>query len=105
MRRFAQDPYSPPSIKECQGEAGEELVNALIELGELAPVSGEVIFRKTDYDSMVARVRAALLDKGQITLPEVRDLFGTSRKYAQALLEHLDAAGLTRRDGDYRRLR
>ena len=41
----------------------------------------------------------------RITLAEVRDLLGTSRKYAQALLEHLDATGMTIRDGDYRRLR
>ena len=54
---------------------------------------------------MVARVQAALANKGQITLAEVRDMFNTSRKYAQALLEHLDATGLTRRDGDFRKLK
>jgi selenocysteine-specific elongation factor len=42
---------------------------------------------------------------GSISLAEVRDLFGTSRKYAQALLEHLDALKLTRRAGDLRTLR
>ena len=88
-----------------EAEAGEELVNALVELDELVPVSGEVLFRKQDYDSMVARVHAALKDKGQITHGEVRDMFNTSRKYAQALLEHLDATGITRRDGDFRRLK
>jgi selenocysteine-specific elongation factor len=64
-----------------------------------------VAFRKEDYDVMVAQVHAALVGKGQISLAEVRDLFHTSRKYAQALLEHLDAIGVTKRDGDFRRLR
>lgn len=105
MRKFVQSPYSPPGLKECQSEAGEETVNALIELGQLVAVSPEVVFRKGDYDSMVAALRAALASKGQITLAEVRDLFKTSRKYAQALLEHLDAIGVTMRDGDYRKLR
>ncbi len=105
ITRFAQNPYSPPSLKECQAEAGEELVNALIEMGELTAVSNEVVFRKQDYDSMDMKVRAALRQKGQVTLAEVRDLFNTSRKYAQALLEHLDALGVTKRDGDYRKLR
>ncbi len=105
LRKFEQSPFSPPTLKESQAEAGEDLVAALVELGELMPVSAEVIFRKADYDSMVARVRTALAEHGQISLAEVRDLFGTSRKYAQALLEHLDATGVTRRDGDYRRLR
>ncbi len=105
LRKFEQNPFSPPTLKESQAEAGEDLVEALVELGELMPVSAEVVFRKTDYDAMVTRVRLALAQNGQISLAEVRDLFGTSRKYAQALLEHLDATGVTRRDGDYRRLR
>jgi selenocysteine-specific elongation factor len=105
MRKFAQSPHASPSLKECQIEVGEETVNALIELGQLVAVSAEVVFRKEDYDSMVAALRAALNSKGRITLAEVRDLFGTSRKYAQALLEHLDATGVTMRDGDHRKLR
>jgi hypothetical protein len=35
----------------------------------------------------------------------VRDTFNTSRKYAQALLEHLDSIGETVREGDFRKLR
>jgi len=105
MLKFEQNPFAPPGVKECQAEAGEELVNALIELGELKAVSSEVVFRKQDYDSMVTKVHAALVKNGRITLAEVRDLFNTSRKYAQALLEHLDSSGITMRDGDYRKLR
>jgi selenocysteine-specific elongation factor len=44
-------------------------------------------------------------DNGSVTLAEVRDMFGTSRKYAQALLEHMDAERITRRIGDARVLR
>jgi selenocysteine-specific elongation factor len=105
LSRFAKSPYTPPALKECQAEAGEDIVNALIELGELTMVSNEVIFRKQDYDSMELKVRAALRQNGRITLAEVRDLFNTSRKYAQAFLEHLDALGVTQREGDYRKLR
>ena len=54
---------------------------------------------------MVRRVEAALREQGQISLAEVRDLLSTTRKYVQALLEHLDAIGLTVRDGDVRKLR
>ena len=105
MRKFEANPYAAPSVKECQSEAGEEVVNALIELRELVAVSQDVIFRKSDYDAMVLKLRATLQQKGRVTLAEVRDLFNTSRKYAQALLEHLDAIGITRRDGDFRRLK
>jgi selenocysteine-specific elongation factor len=86
-------------------EAGEEVVNALIELKELVTVSSDIFFRKKDYDLMEAEIRKAIVQNGQISLAETRDLFQTTRKYAQALLEHLDAVGVTIRDGDFRRLR
>jgi selenocysteine-specific elongation factor len=104
-RRFEQNPLNPPGLKECQSEVGTEVMNALIEMGEFIPVSNDVVFRKQDFDEAVGRIREVLLQSEKITLAEVRDLLGTSRKYAQALLEHLDATGVTIRDGDYRRLR
>ncbi len=105
MRRFAANPFGPPSVKECQAEVGEEVVAALIEMGDLTAVSQEVVFRTADYEAMAEKVKSALEEKGQVTLAEVRDLFGTTRKYAQALLEHLDAMGVTEREGEARRLR
>jgi selenocysteine-specific elongation factor len=105
MRKFAASPFGPPSAKECQAEVGEEILNALIDSGELTAVSQEVIFRTVDYEAMVAKIKSALKKNGQITLAETRDLFDTTRKYAQALLEHLDAIGVTAREGDYRKLR
>jgi selenocysteine-specific elongation factor len=105
MRKFEQNPYSPPSIKECQADVGDEILNALLERGELVAVSAEVIFRKQDYDLLVDRINEEMRQKERITLGEVRDLFNTSRKYAQALLEHLDTVGITVRDGDFRKLR
>ena len=54
---------------------------------------------------MVEKVKKEIQQKGSLTLAETRTLFNTSRKYAQALLEHLDAIGITVRDGDFRKLR
>ncbi len=105
MALFAAAPYAPPPVKECQVEVGEDVFNALREFGDLVAVSDEMVFRKADYETMVEKIRQVLQQKGQITLAEVRDLLKTSRKYVQALLEHLDAIGVTVRDGDFRRLR
>lgn len=105
IQKFAQDPYSPPTIKEGYAEAGEEIVNALIQLGELVPVSNDIIFHKQDYDAMVTKIREMIKQNEKITLAEVRDTFKTSRKYAQALLEHLDSVGETVREGDFRKLK
>jgi selenocysteine-specific elongation factor len=102
MAQFMRSPFSPPGLKDCQAAAGEEIVAALIAMGDLIAVSNEIVFAKNDYDAMVAQVRGSLEKRGQITLAEVRDEFRTSRKYAQALLEHLDATGMTKRLGDAR---
>ena len=39
---------------------------------------------------------------GEVTLATLRDELGTSRKYAQAYLEHLDATHVTLRRGETR---
>jgi len=105
MAQFAAAPFAPPSVKECQAEVGEDVYATLVESGDLVPVSVEVVFRRQDYEKMVAQLRKSLREKGRLTLAEVRDLFQTSRKYIQAFLEHLDTLGLTAREGDFRRLR
>ncbi len=48
---------------------------------------------------------AHLKERQTVTLAQVRDMLGTSRKYAQALLERMDHQGITRRVGDERVLR
>jgi selenocysteine-specific elongation factor len=52
-----------------------------------------------------ARLVAACERDGRITLAGARDELGTSRKYAQAYLEALDAVRVTVRRGDERVLR
>jgi Elongation factor SelB, winged helix len=43
------------------------------------------------------RVEAIIAAEGDVTVARLRDELATSRKYAQALLEHLDAARVTLR--------
>lgn len=105
LARFAASPYAPPSIKECLEQVGEDVFAAIQERGDLVAVSSEVVFRKEDYDRMTEEVKAYLAKNGSLTAAEFRDLYNTSRRYALAFLEHLDAIGVTVRDGDLRRLR
>jgi selenocysteine-specific elongation factor len=105
LEQFAMNPYSPPSVKECQAKVGEDVFSALIDSGDLIAVSNEIAFRKSDYDTMLEKIRETCQKKGQISLGEVRNLFNTSRRYAQALLEYLDVVGITIRTGDFRTLK
>jgi selenocysteine-specific elongation factor len=102
---FTANPSTPPSVKDCLAEVGEDVLNALKESGELIAVSDEIIFRKTDYEAMVEQIRQKLVQEGAVSMAQVRDLLHTSRKYVQPLLEHLDAIGVTVREGDTRHLK
>jgi selenocysteine-specific elongation factor len=104
MARFAQAPYTPPSVKEAQVEVGEDVVSALIELGQLVQVSPEVVFRKQDYQALTQWVEQHFQNQAELTVAQFRDEFNTSRRYALGFLEHLDALGVTIRSGDARRL-
>jgi selenocysteine-specific elongation factor len=97
-------PFSPPGLNIIYGLLGEELLNALIEKQDLFRVSNEVAFRKNEYVLMKEYVLAKITTDGKLSVSEFRDYFNTSRKYALAFLEHLDAIGFTIRDGDYRKL-
>jgi selenocysteine-specific elongation factor len=105
LKRFADLPFSPPTVKDCLTEVGEELLSALVDIGLLKPVSPEVVFRKDDYDQMLAQTLDMLHKNGTITAGEVRDHFNTSRRYVLAFLEYLDSLGITVREGDVRRLK
>ncbi len=105
MDRFAAAPYAPPSVKECQAEIGEDLFQALLDQDRLVLNSPEVVFRREDYQAMLEELRQMIETQGPVTAAQVRDQFNTSRKYVLAFLEHLDAQGVTVREGDYRRLK
>jgi len=96
-----QNPYSPPGDVTLEAD----LLNLLIEQRQVVKVSEGVFFSASAYSEMVDKVIAYAKSKGKVTLAEVRDMLGTSRKYAQALLEYMDEKKLTRRVGDERILR
>ncbi len=68
-------------------------------------LKGGVNLDRAVYDRMVAETRALLEAQERATLADVRDRLETSRKIAQAFLEHLDTNRITRRVGDARVLR
>ena len=102
LKQFRREPYRTPSAKESAAAVGEGILAVLISRGELVAVSSDVLFLSDTFPEMVTGVRAHIQEQGSITLAQARDLFNTSRKYAQALLEHLDGTGITKRVEDER---
>ncbi len=104
LAAFGANPFAPPSVKEAQAAVGTDVYAAMLDLGDLVQVSPEVVFRRGDFDELAEQTRQIIGAEGGITVAGFRDQFETSRKYALAFLEYLDAEGITERDGDVRRL-
>jgi selenocysteine-specific elongation factor len=107
LRRDGAEPRSVPALAEAiRADPGqvEDSLAALVSAGQVAR-AGSVYFAEEE----LARLREGALElareTGELTLPGMRDALGTSRKYAQAILEHLDSSGLTVRHGDRHVLR
>jgi selenocysteine-specific elongation factor len=100
-------PASALALEERLRAAGHEPPNeadldpadlrALREAGRAVRV-GRAMYAHPDALAAVrARVEALIAADGAITLAGLRDELATSRRYAQALLEHLDAERVTKR--------
>jgi selenocysteine-specific elongation factor len=99
--RLAAAPLTPPAI----GPGDERALAHLVETGRAVRAGRDLAFTA----HALATAQAAVVDlagaTGRVTLAQLRDRLGISRKFAQALLEALDARGITRRVGDERILR
>ncbi len=102
LARFRSQPWAAPSVKESEAAVGADVLTALIDLGQLVKLSEDVLLLPETYQAAVRRVAEHLKANRTITVAQARDLFDTSRKYALALMEHLDAKGITKRVGDER---
>ena len=85
-------------------DAPDELA-ALRDAGRAVRLGPTMHIHAQALDHVRERVVALIEADGELTLARLRDDLGTSRKYAQALLERFDAERLTLRRGDARVLR
>jgi selenocysteine-specific elongation factor len=104
LRQHTAAGVNSPSVKECKNFVGDDVYHALIDLGELRQLNSEVVYTVSEYKAVCEKINQFLLLNQRINAAQARDLLGTSRKYAIALLEHLDDIKVTRRVGDYREL-
>jgi selenocysteine-specific elongation factor len=95
---------APPADAELP-PAEAAALPALRAAGRAVPVGGRMHFHPEALAAIRARVIDLCAQHGEVTIALLRDELGTSRRYAQALLEHLDAARVTIRRGDVHVLR
>ncbi len=99
-----QPPEPAAFIPQAGGNASnlKDLFDVCVAEGHLAKVTEE-IYLHADADALMrGRVQAKLAEGKGLTVAEIRDLLGTTRKFAVPLCEYLDRTGLTVREGDLR---
>jgi len=105
-RAFEQAGLAVPAVAEVLAKAGVEaarartLLEILLREKRLIRISQELVFHRSAMEklrSLLAQRRPA-----RFSVPEFKEWTGVSRKYAIPLLEYLDRAHVTRREGDGR---
>ena len=100
-------PFAPPSLPEAMEKTGAsaEVVRALTQRGDIVRVSDDIAFTRAAFADALAMVKDLIAGTGSVTVAQVRDRMGASRRPVLALLEYLDSQRVTRRVGDARVLR
>jgi selenocysteine-specific elongation factor len=103
--------FQPPEPASFAPQAGgnasnlADLFDVCVAEGYLVKVSDGVYLHADAEADMRRRVVERLRQGGAgLTVAEIRDMLGTTRKYAVPLCEHLDRIGVTTRQGDLRTL-
>ncbi|HUG15167.1 MAG TPA: selenocysteine-specific translation elongation factor [Thermomicrobiales bacterium] len=99
-RALAEQPHSPPA-PDGYG-LGPDILIALADMGRIVRLPDNVVFGAEQLAAIQRETLTIIEKQGSITLAQFRDHFGSSRKYAQAVLEHFDQQRVTRRVGDAR---
>jgi selenocysteine-specific elongation factor len=101
---------APVESKVCEDLAIEQkrfrkIMADLVNRGNVVRLSDKVTYHKEIVDKAKEKV-VAMFDKHEsVTIAKLRDEFGISRKYTQAILEYLDDREITKRIGDEHVLR
>jgi selenocysteine-specific elongation factor len=110
VAEYQQARFAPPEPSSFAGAAGgnaanlKDLFDVCVAEGYLVHVAGDLYLHGEAEAEMRRLVTERLAGGPGLTVAEIRDLLGTTRKFAVPLCEYLDRAGVTRREGDLRLL-
>jgi selenocysteine-specific elongation factor len=107
MRRAGFQPPEPAELGTSHGISLDE-THALLDFcaarGTLVRIDAKLYLSPEVETELQSRIRTVLRVQESVTVSQIRDLLGTSRKFTVPLCEYLDRIGLTRRTGDLRTL-
>jgi selenocysteine-specific elongation factor len=101
LARLDDERFAPAPLADGDRAAAA----ALVADGRVVRAGRELVFATDAFAAARAATVELAAAGGSVTLAQLRDRLGCSRRHAQAILEALDAEGVTRRVGDARVLR
>ena len=102
---------SPPDLAELTAMGGSraavvpDLLALLRDEHRVVEIASGLFLDADVEADLRSKVADRLADGSSLSMGDLRDLVGTTRKFAVPLGEHLDRVGLTRREGDVRLLK
>ena len=91
--------FPPAEQGDCR-----QVVESLVSGGGLVMLTPQLCLHSQVYAQVCDKTRDFMAEHRELTLAEFRDLLGTSRKYALAVLEYYDKNKILKKYGDVRRL-
>lgn len=96
--------FTPPGAEHVQEMLGNDmdLVQYCLQQELLVKVSEDLFFLKEGIEKAWHLLEKHLLEQGDLTIAQARDILGTSRRFCLPLLEYFDRKKKTKRVGDKR---
>jgi len=104
LKILKDNPNNPPNEKTLisQITGGKEIIDFLIQEKEIVKLIDGILLESKNYDIMKNKLIDFLKINGSISIAQVRELLGISRKYIIPLLNKLDEEKITQRKENVR---
>ncbi len=107
LKILKDNPTNPPNEKTLisQITGSKEIIDFLIQEGGIIKLSDGILLESNNYDIMKNKLIYFLKINGSISIAQVRELLGISRKYIIPLLNKMDEEKITQRKENVRILK
>jgi len=104
LELFEKNRTNPPTKRELavQMPGSEEIVRFMCQQNILVELPEGILLEYKQYETLKNEIIDFLRKNSSISIQQIRNLFGFSRKHILPLLNKLDEEGITRRQGDER---
>jgi selenocysteine-specific elongation factor len=108
VESYLQGGFQPPEPASFAAQAGgnaanlKDIFDVAVAEGMLVKVTDDIYLHADVEADMRRRLAERFATSAGLTVAEIRDILGTTRKYAVPICEYLDRAGITQRNGDLR---